>query len=41
MIRQVLLHWGYEIIEDDFIMNHLQCFIVYFWLHKNELLSIK
>ena len=34
VIRQVLLHWGYELVDDD-----LQWFI-FFCFYKNELVPV-
>ena len=40
-IRQILLHWGYELVERDWIffviVVHIK--VSYYWFNRNELLQ--
>ena len=40
-IRQILLHWGYELTEKDFFINLTnQCVkMSYYWLNRQEILQ--
>ena len=40
-IRQILLHWGYELTEKDFFneLSNYQINISYYWFNRQEILQ--
>ena len=40
-IRQILLHWGYQLTEKDFFINLISQYIKmsYYWFNREEVLQ--